>query len=63
MRCLRCAEVFAAERISAKYCSNKCRQMAYLKRHAPPRPPGVGGPLTWADLEQIIWRPTPAVPD
>jgi hypothetical protein len=62
MRCLRCAEVFAAERISAKYCSNKCRQHAYLKRQAPPPLPGVGGPLTWADIEAILWRPTPPDP-
>jgi hypothetical protein len=29
--------------------------MAYLNRH---RPPGAGGPLTWADFEAILWRPT-----
>jgi hypothetical protein len=55
-RCLRCGEAFSAQRITARYCSNACRQMAYLNRHAPP---GGGGPLTWADFEAILWRPTP----
>jgi hypothetical protein len=55
-RCLRCGEAFSAQRITARYCSNACRQMAYLNRHAPP---GVGGPLTWPDFEAILWRPTP----
>jgi hypothetical protein len=55
--CLRCDKGFRARRSSAKYCSNACRQMAYLNRHAPSVPPG--GPLTWADFEAILWRPTP----
>jgi hypothetical protein len=55
-RCMRCDKGFRAQRSSAKYCSNACRQQAYLKRH---RPPGGGGPLTWADVEAILWRPTP----
>jgi hypothetical protein len=56
--CARCGEVFLAQRITARYCSNACRQLAYLARHTPP---GVGGPLTLADLDQLIWRPTPPV--
>jgi hypothetical protein len=55
-RCLRCDKGVRARRSSAKYCSNACRQMAYLNRHAPP---GGGGPLTWADIERLLWRPTP----
>jgi hypothetical protein len=54
--CLRCDKGFRARRSSAKYCSNACRQLAYLDRH---RPPGVGAPLTWADVEAMLWRPTP----
>jgi len=40
VRCARCGEVFLAQRITARYCSNACKQLAYLARHAPP---GVGG--------------------
>jgi hypothetical protein len=54
-RCARCDKAFWAQRISAKFCSNACRQMAYLHRH---RPPGGGGPLTLADVEAILWRPS-----
>jgi hypothetical protein len=59
-RCLRCDKAFLAQRTTARYCSNACRQMAYLNRH---RPPGGGGPLTMADVEQWLWRPTPPNPD
>jgi len=59
-RCARCGEAFLAQRISARYCSNACRQLAYLDRHAPP---GVGGPLTMVDLERLLWRPTSPDPD
>jgi hypothetical protein len=45
-RCLRCGEAFSAQRISARYCSNRHRQTAYLDRHRPPAP----GPLTLDDL-------------
>jgi hypothetical protein len=60
VRCARCGEAFLAQRITARYCSNACRQLAYLDRHAPP---GVGGPLTMADLEALRWRLTPPNPD
>jgi ribosomal protein S27AE len=56
VRCARCGEVFLAQRITRRYCSNACRQMAYLNRH---RPPGGGGPVTLADVEQWLWRSTP----
>jgi hypothetical protein len=59
-RCLRCDKEFRAQRSSAKYCCNGCRQLAYLRRL---HPPGDGGPLTWADIEAILWRPTPPVRD
>jgi hypothetical protein len=60
VRCRRCGGTFLARRISARYCKNSCRQMAFLiRRH----PPGEMGPFTLADLEQLIWRPTPPVPD
>jgi hypothetical protein len=55
-RCLRCGEAFSAQRITARYCSNACRQLAYLRRR---HPPGEMGPFTMADLEAILWRPTP----
>jgi hypothetical protein len=61
--CLRCGAAFLAQRNLARYCSNACRQMAYLNRHRTPAPPGVGGPLSLADFEQLIWRPTPPDPD
>jgi hypothetical protein len=54
--CARCDKAFWAQRITARYCSNACRQMAYLDRH---RPPGAGGPLSWGEVEAILWRPTP----
>jgi hypothetical protein len=55
-RCLRCDEAFSARRITARYCANRCRQMAYLRRR---HPPGEMGPFTWADFEAILWRPSP----
>jgi hypothetical protein len=30
--CLHCSKPFIAQRRSAKYCTAKCKQMAYLKR-------------------------------
>jgi len=60
VRCARCDKGFRARRSSAKYCSNACRQLAYLNRH---HPPGAGGPLTLADLDQLLWRPIPPNPD
>jgi hypothetical protein len=59
-RCLRCDKGFRAQRISAKYCTSACRQMAYLRRRYPP---GDDGPLTWADFGALLWRPTPPDPD
>jgi hypothetical protein len=58
--CLRCGEAFSAQRVTAKYCGNVCRQLAYLRRRYPP---GEIGPFTMADLEAILWRPTPPVRD
>jgi MYND finger len=63
VRCARCDKGFRARRSSAKYCSNACRQMAYLDRHKPPAP----GPLTLDDLRpftmaefaKLFARPTP----
>jgi hypothetical protein len=64
LRCLWCAEVFEATRITARYCRNSHRQMAYTARHAPPRPRFVARPLTAADLLELVWKPeTPANPD
>lgn len=60
-RCLRCEKAFQAQRASARYCSNACRQLAYLRRRYPPVSSDVGGPLTWADFEAILWRPPPPV--
>jgi hypothetical protein len=54
--CLRCGEAFFAQRNTARYCSNACRQMAYLDRR---QPAGVGLPPTLADLDRLIWRPPP----
>jgi hypothetical protein len=59
-RCLRCGEAFSAQRVTAKYCGNVCRQLAYLRRRYPA---GEIGPFTMADLEAILWRPTPPVRD
>jgi hypothetical protein len=59
-RCLRCDKAFQAQRASARFCSNACRQLAYLRRRYPP---GEMGPLTWADIERMLWRPTPPVRD
>lgn len=53
-RCLQCGEPFAAQRPTARYCRNACRQMAYLRRRAPP---DSGGLMTLADLIRLI--PTP----
>ena len=55
-RCLRCGEAFSAQRISARYCSNACRQLAYLRRRYPP---GEMGPLTMDEMIGMLWRPTP----
>jgi hypothetical protein len=57
--CVRCGEIFPAQRISARFCGGRCLQQAYLDRHRPPAPPGFGGVLSWADFERLIWRPTP----
>jgi hypothetical protein len=43
VRCSRCGKAFWAQRNTARYCANACRQMAYLERR---HPPGLGGPLT-----------------
>jgi hypothetical protein len=56
-RCARCDKGFRARRSSAQYCSNACRQLAYLSRRYPPAPPGEIGLLTMADLDQMLWRP------
>jgi hypothetical protein len=55
-RCLRCDKGFQARRSSAKYCSNACKQLAYLRRR---HPPGEIGRFTMADIERLFWRPTP----
>jgi hypothetical protein len=59
-RCLRCGEAFSAQRITARYCSNACRQIAYLRRR---HPPGEMGPFTMADIDRLLWRPTRPVRD
>jgi hypothetical protein len=63
VRCARCGKAFAGQRITRRYCSNRCRQAAYLNRLHPPAPPGPASPLTWADFEAILWRPTPTKVD
>ena len=45
--CVRCGEIFPAQRISARFCGGRCLQQAYLDRHRPPAPPGFGGVLSW----------------
>jgi hypothetical protein len=60
VRCARCDKAFQAQRASARFCSNACRQLAYLRRRYPP---GESGPFTLTDLERLIWRPTPPVRD
>jgi hypothetical protein len=45
--------------ITARYCSNACRQIAYLRRR---HPPGEMGPFTMADIDRLLWRPTPREP-
>jgi hypothetical protein len=57
---MRCDKGFRARRSSAKYCSNACRQLAYLRRR---HPPGEMGPFTMADIDRLLWRPTPPVRD
>jgi hypothetical protein len=59
-RCLRCGEAFSAQRITARYCSNACRQIDYLRRR---HPPGEMGPFTMADIDRLLWRPTRPVRD
>ena len=61
MCCQRCGQMIPARRITRKYCSNRCRQAAYLHRRYPP--PLAQGPWTPADIEALLWRPTLPVRD
>jgi ribosomal protein S27AE len=60
VRCAQCGEVFLAQRISARFCAGKCRQLAYLRRRYPP---GETWPPSLPDIDRWIWRPTPPVRD
>ena len=40
-KCQQCGKTFDAERSTAQFCSNACRQLTHRKRH--PQPPGKMG--------------------